>query len=374
MLCCTTVISSILGVLATLPNRGIKWAIQGYVELFRSIPLVVNVFFGASLLGLDLSPFVAATVGLSLWGGANSTVIVSGGLNAVPPHQWKSAMALGLRHWQVYAFTIGPQSLKSILPAFTGLLTLLVQSVHRHRRADRRRRVSQDRTNVIERATIMQGQSPAFRLSSVRADAARLLRHLLVAERLFTLSRTSPARVKFASKSHSNKTVRYFMSNSKVGARLTKAVSPEIYSGIFAPHLQSFGDIFDPLSDINKAHVILLKEQGLLSAEHAALLARGILKMEEASAGVVPLDPAREDAYFNYEAHLMNEVGADVGGRMHTGRSRNDIMATLERLRGRTVLIDVIDALLKVRATALEQAERYANVVTATPNCSPRGR
>lgn len=153
------------------------------------------------------------------------------------------------------------------------------------------------------------------------------------------------------------------MSNSKVSARLSEAVSPEICSGIFAPRLQSFGDIFDPLSDINKAHVIMLKEQGLLSAEHAALLARGILKMEAAGADEVPLDPAREDAYFNYEAHLMNEVGADVGGRMHTGRSRNDIMATLDRLRGRTVLIDVIDALLKVRATALEQAERYADVV-----------
>jgi argininosuccinate lyase len=153
------------------------------------------------------------------------------------------------------------------------------------------------------------------------------------------------------------------MSNSKVSARLTEAVSPEIYSGIFAPRLQSFGDIFDPLSDINKAHVIMLKEQGLLSEEHAAVLARGILKMEADGAGVVPLDPGREDAYFNYEAHLMNEVGADAGGRMHTGRSRNDIMATLDRLRGRDVLIGVIDALLKVRATALDQAEQYADVV-----------
>lgn len=153
------------------------------------------------------------------------------------------------------------------------------------------------------------------------------------------------------------------MSSSKVSARLTEAVSPEIYDGIFAPRLQSFEDIFDPLSDINKAHVIMLNEQGLLSDEHAAVLARGILRIEQAGAGVVPLDPGREDAYFNYEAHLMTEVGADIGGRIHTGRSRNDIMATLDRLRGRRVLLDVIDALLKVRSTALEQAEKYADVV-----------
>ena len=79
VLICTTLISLVLGVLATLPNCALRWIIHGYVELFRSIPLVVNVFFvffGAPLLGLDLSPFLAATVGLSLWGGANGTVIV----------------------------------------------------------------------------------------------------------------------------------------------------------------------------------------------------------------------------------------------------------------------------------------------------------
>ena len=68
-------ISSLLGVLAALPNRTIKWAIHGFFELFRWIPLVVNVFFvffGVPLLGLDLPPFVAATVGLSL-GAAQTT-------------------------------------------------------------------------------------------------------------------------------------------------------------------------------------------------------------------------------------------------------------------------------------------------------------
>lgn len=153
------------------------------------------------------------------------------------------------------------------------------------------------------------------------------------------------------------------MSISKVSARLNEAVSPEIYNNIFVPRLAGFAEIFEPMGDVNKAHVVMLAEQGLLSPTHAAALARGILDMESAGASAVSLDPGREDAYFNYEAHLMAEVGADVGGRMHTGRSRNDIMATLDRLRCRTVLLDLIEALLKVRTTALEQAERYADVV-----------
>jgi polar amino acid transport system permease protein len=186
VLCCTTVISLVLGVLATLPNRWIRLVIHGYVELFRSIPLIVNVFFvffGAPLMGLDLAPFVAATVGLSLWGGANGTVIVSGGLQSVPRHQWKSAMALGLRRWQIYRYIVGPQSIRSILPAFTGLLTLLVQStsIGALVGVGEFLKVGQ---NIIERETIMQGQSPAFQVYSVV-----LLVYFIICSALSALSR-----------------------------------------------------------------------------------------------------------------------------------------------------------------------------------------
>ena len=153
------------------------------------------------------------------------------------------------------------------------------------------------------------------------------------------------------------------MSISKVSRRLTEALAPEVNDIIFKPRLAGFDETFVPLGDINKAHVVMLAEQGLIRTEHAAALARGILDMEAQGPGAVPLDPSREDAYFNYEAHLMQQVGADVGGRLHTGRSRNDILATLDRLRGRATLLDLIGALVRVRATALEQAERHADVV-----------
>jgi argininosuccinate lyase len=92
-------------------------------------------------------------------------------------------------------------------------------------------------------------------------------------------------------------------------------------------------------------------------------LAKGVLDMEEAGPDVVPLDPSREDAYFNYEAHLIEQIGADVGGRLHTGRSRNDLLATLDRMRCREVLMDLVDELVQIRATAISQAALYAEVV-----------
>lgn len=160
----TTLVSVVFGVLATLPQRWLGWLIHGYVELLRSIPLIVNVFFiffGAPLLGLDLSPFAAVTTGLTLWGSANGIEIVRGGLEAVPRHQWKSAWALGLPRWRIYLHIIGPQSLKAILPAYTGLLTLLVQATSLGALVGVGEFLKTGQT-LIERTTMMTGASPAF--------------------------------------------------------------------------------------------------------------------------------------------------------------------------------------------------------------------
>ncbi|MDQ7913618.1 amino acid ABC transporter permease [Pseudomonas sp. 102515] len=160
----TTLVSVVFGVLATLPQRWLGWLIHGYVELFRSIPLIVNVFFiffGAPLLGLDLSPFAAVTTGLTLWGSANGIEIVRGGLLSVPRHQWKSAWALGLPRWRIYLHILGPQSLKAILPAYTGLLTLLVQATSLGALVGVGEFLKTGQT-LIERTTMMTGASPAF--------------------------------------------------------------------------------------------------------------------------------------------------------------------------------------------------------------------
>jgi polar amino acid transport system permease protein len=159
-----TVISFVLGTLATLRFAWLRVVVKIYVELFRDIPLIVNiffVFFVAPLLGLELSPFAAVTVGLSLWGSANGTEIVRGGFNAVPKHQWQSAAALGLKTWEVYLFVTGPQALRAILPPFVGLLTLLVQATSLGALVGVNEffKVGQI---IVERTTMMEGWNPAF--------------------------------------------------------------------------------------------------------------------------------------------------------------------------------------------------------------------
>jgi argininosuccinate lyase len=76
------------------------------------------------------------------------------------------------------------------------------------------------------------------------------------------------------------------------------------------------------------AHVQMLRHQGLVAeAEERALLAGLEAIARELEAGTFPLDPALEDIHMNIEASLRERVG-EAAGRLHTGRSRNDLVAT----------------------------------------------
>ena len=150
---------------------------------------------------------------------------------------------------------------------------------------------------------------------------------------------------------------------SKVSRRLTEKTATEVCELIYLPRLRDFANGFGYLTEINEAHVLMLHKQGLMSTPIAGKISRALIEMDEAGPGAVTLDPQREDSYFNYEAHLIAKIGGDAGGRMHTARSRNDILATIDRLRGRDMVIELIDGLAEVRRAALDQAERYARVV-----------
>src|SRR5688572_3320863 len=151
---------------------------------------------------------------------------------------------------------------------------------------------------------------------------------------------------------------------SKISRRLKEPLAKEICDIIYAPRIsRDFIKQFDYLTDVNQAHLLMLHRQQLLSPEDSRQLARGLVRMEEEGSAVVPLDPEREDPYMNYEAHLMTIAGRDVGGRLHMARSRNDLAATIDRMRTRTLVLDVIEAIGRVRDVALKGASKHADVV-----------
>jgi len=151
---------------------------------------------------------------------------------------------------------------------------------------------------------------------------------------------------------------------SKVSPRLAEGTAPEVCEHLYGPRLaRDFPACFFHLGDINQAHLLMLHGQGLLADADARPLAAALLRIEDGGAGQVPLDPALEDAYFNYEAHLMRVAGAHVGGSLHVARSRNDILSTMDRLRARQHLGGLVDRLSVARLAALDGAARHADVV-----------
>lgn len=162
----STIIGVTLGTLATLRSRPLRWLVALYVETFRDIPLIVTIFtifFGAPFLGVPLQPFPAVALGLSLWGGANGAEIVRGGIQSVQAGQRDAAAALGLKTWQSYLLILWPQALRAVLPAYTGLLALIIQSTSLGALVGVTEFLKAGGL-VIERSTVMLGINPAFQI------------------------------------------------------------------------------------------------------------------------------------------------------------------------------------------------------------------
>ncbi len=118
--------------------------------------------------------------------------------------------------------------------------------------------------------------------------------------------------------------------------------------------------------DCNKAHVLMLAKQGIIKQAVAAAILRSNDKM--AAMGDkpdFPIDPGREDFYFNIEAHLIEDVGIEIGGQQHTARSRNDLYATCARLAVRNAYFKLCHVYNKMRQAIIDVARKNEDAVFA---------
>jgi polar amino acid transport system permease protein len=102
-----------------------------YIELFQGTPLLMQlflVFFGLPLLGIEVSPWLAATVSLSLYASAYLVEIWRGAVEAVPQGQWDASASLGMRYLAQLRLVIVPQALRLAVPPTVGFLVQLVKS------------------------------------------------------------------------------------------------------------------------------------------------------------------------------------------------------------------------------------------------------
>lgn len=117
-------ISFVLGLLVALPglseNRLPRLFNRVYVEVFRSIPLLVGIFWvylGLPILtGVTLSPFWSAVIALSVLDSAFEAEIFRGGIQSIDRGQLEAADSIGLGYFDRMRYVILPQAIRRMLP------------------------------------------------------------------------------------------------------------------------------------------------------------------------------------------------------------------------------------------------------------------
>ena len=113
----------------------------------------------------------------------------------------------------------------------------------------------------------------------------------------------------------------------------------------------------------SKAHAEMLAKRGIISAQDAKKIARGLDKIcSEIEGGKFRFKRALEDIHMNVEARLADLIGP-AAGRLHTARSRNDQVATDFRLYLREAIDDIDGRLAAYQRALAEKALAHASTV-----------
>jgi polar amino acid transport system permease protein len=133
-LCCVVVsviIGVVIGVCRTLEQTVIRLLSKIFIDVFRGIPTLVVlflVFFLLPVMGIQISNFLSAVVGLSLWAIATVAEVVRGSIQSIPKSQTEVSYALGMNYPHTMVYVILPQATKRAIPSIIGILTNLIQS------------------------------------------------------------------------------------------------------------------------------------------------------------------------------------------------------------------------------------------------------
>ncbi|MBB6647332.1 argininosuccinate lyase [Halobellus ruber] len=117
--------------------------------------------------------------------------------------------------------------------------------------------------------------------------------------------------------------------------------------------------IFDADLAVDRAHVVMLAEQGIVDDGVAGGILTALDDVEAAGHGALP---DGEDVHEAIETAVIDRVGPD-GGRMHTARSRNDEVAACIRYRLREDLQDAAEATVALREALLDAAADHVDTV-----------
>lgn len=124
------VLSLLLGVILAVgrlsEHRPVSWLATGFIELFRSIPLLITIY--ALWVGFfSENSLWALALGLTIYNGCVQAEVLRAGINAVPKGQREAAYALGMSKTQVMTTVLIPQAVRSMLPTIVSQLVVTLK-------------------------------------------------------------------------------------------------------------------------------------------------------------------------------------------------------------------------------------------------------
>ncbi|MBW3704216.1 amino acid ABC transporter permease [Streptomyces griseus] len=122
--------SLVLGVVLVVgrlsDHKPVRWAATTFIELFRSLPLLITIY--AIWVGfLTDHSMWALAAGLSVYNGCVQAEVLRAGINSVPKGQSEAAYALGMSKTQVMVSVLMPQAVRSMLPTIIGQLVVTLK-------------------------------------------------------------------------------------------------------------------------------------------------------------------------------------------------------------------------------------------------------
>lgn len=120
------------GALHTSRRLWLRIATRAVLELFRSVPVLVWLFFfffGLPLFfGIDIPAFASAVLVLSLWGMTEIGEVARGALQSLPKGQLEAGQAIGLNTRQLYIYVLIPQAVRRMIPPSINVFTRIVMT------------------------------------------------------------------------------------------------------------------------------------------------------------------------------------------------------------------------------------------------------
>ncbi|MFG1950327.1 argininosuccinate lyase [Micromonospora sp. NPDC048830] len=143
------------------------------------------------------------------------------------------------------------------------------------------------------------------------------------------------------------------------GVRLTEEQLPHLQ----AHRTELLGDSLPAIHAFDKAHAVMLTERGLLEPAAGRAILTALRGMEAEADGVTAARIEAGGGMHSGEQYLIRAIGADLGGRLHLGRSSGDLIEVARRMTIRWHLHAMLPALVDLRAVLLGLADTYREAV-----------